>query len=367
MKPKPAVSTAWLLLASFCFASARAEEKPTEVLPDWHARHNFTRSKTEFAFTVSIDPQDRLADGWDVDGWTEKHALMTPHKEGPFDATELALSHKFRADLPRLGRPDHIWPSMYPGLVVFPPAYLDGKEYFLPIHGHLFLCGKPYKDKDTTFRWIPPSKTPKGIPTVRLDSLCIPQKYKQYPAELNFFGFKQEVNKQNRRIELPHMQLWVNSATRQKGDGKLREAEIECEGYPVAQRKCGTVTVREGSILVLPEYGGFVVRHIVPFDTTIRAIGWVDLDCHIIEEKDLEARAEDECREIVRFKMTNLPVTMNEVVSQQEPTMKTKEEPTPEPTPWPEWIRLFIFILAPITALGAWIALMKRYRQRAAA
>ena len=286
---------------------ARGDEKPMHELPDWNARDNITSSKTEFAFLVSIKPQERITDGWNGDGWTEIRAVMTRSKNGPFDTEpKLAFSHSFRNDLSYLGRSHDAWPAMGSRRVVFPPAHIDGKDYFLPIHGHLFQCGKPFKDQDTTFKWIPLSKAPEGIPPVHLDSLCIPQKYKQYPAELNFFGWKQEVNKQNRRIELPHMQLWVNSATRQKSDNKLWEAEIECEGYPVAQRKRGTVTVREGNILVLPEYGGFIVRHIVPFDTNTRAIGWVDLDCHIIEEKDLEAKAKKEAPEIVRFEMKEI-------------------------------------------------------------
>ncbi len=361
------MATIWIPTLLMFFATTRADEQPKEVRPDWQG--NISDIKPEFSFTALIKPKERIIQGWDGSGWARISALMTPSQNDPSDSEpKLALSHSFRNDLGHLCRPDDAWPFMYPLRIVFPPAYIDGKEYFLPIHGHLFQSGpsgEPYDDQTTVFKWIPPSKTPKGISPVRLDSLCIPQKYKQYPAELNFFGLKQEVNKQNRRIELPHMQLWVNSATRQKGDGKLWEAEIECEGYPVADRKRGTVTVREGNILVLPEYGGFVVRHIVPFDAKIRAIGWVDLDCHIIEEKDLEAKAENECREIVRFEMKNLPVTMNEDVSQLEPTIITKEEPTPEPTPWPEWLRLFIFILAPITALGAWVAIMQRYRKRA--
>ena len=137
-----------LLLICTAFGSAHADEKPLEVRPDWRARGNITDSKTEFAFTVDIATEDRSDLNWGGDGWTEIRALMTPSKNRPSDTeSKLAFSHSFRNDLGYLGRPHDAWPSSGPRRVVFPPAHIDGKDYFLPIHGHLFQCGKPFNDR----------------------------------------------------------------------------------------------------------------------------------------------------------------------------------------------------------------------------
>ncbi len=101
----------------------------------------------------------------------------------------------------------------------------------------------------------------------------------------------------------------------------------------------------------------------MPFDTNTRAIGWVDLDCHIIEEKDWEARAEDECREIVRFEMKTLNIAVEEEPT-PESTKKQTSVPSKETMLMPEWIRLVIFILVPLGALGVWILLTLRHRRR---
>ncbi len=275
-----------------------ASDPPIDSRPDWEEIGASSDAKS-FNFKVSIHPGcDRTKQNWHGSGWSEILALVDRRPNGSDDKEpRLALTHRFKGDLGYLFMSEQqrrIVPKN-PERIIFPPAYDAGKSYYVPIHGYLFSSNKPQEDY-VNFYWIPDSKTPNGIPPIRRDSLCIPQHFEKYETGVSFL---------DRSVvgAAPRAELYMISAKQADTGKSVAVAEIECiTGSPGEQLR-GTATIREGNIVVVPRYFGFVVRHIVPRSEKTLAIGWVDLDCHLIEEKDLEAKAKKENRSIVRFDM----------------------------------------------------------------
>ncbi len=283
---------------------ATAEDKPQDDRPFWM----YSNDTTYKVRTLPPRPA-KPEPGWGPEGWGDIRARVEPRSNGPRDRQpQLALRHGFISHLGWLGREStqDMEAAVHhggPTYVVFPPTFVGGKGYYLPIHSHLFGAAEP-KEASITFTWVPDSKTPEGIPPLDRDSLCIPQCYEQYPAGLMFTGVI--VNRPNKPVEVPKMEVSVMSVTPPADDKGKREAEVRCEHYTSFLHQVGTAKVREGDILMVPGYFGFVVRHIVPRSEKTLALGWVDLDCHLIEANDLEAKAKKEGRAIVRFDMKEI-------------------------------------------------------------